>query len=51
MKCPRCHKEMTRKKAKSNYYYYECNSCHHNIGKPKPEEENLGGETNEKENE
>lgn len=48
MKCPRCHKEMKRKKARENYYYYECDNCFHNIGKPK---ENSGGETNEKEKE
>ena len=33
MKCPKCHRDMKRIKAKDHEYYYECPSCHYSIGK------------------
>lgn len=40
MKCPKCHRNMERKEAPNNVYYYECPSCHYDVGKPKEAEEN-----------
>lgn len=39
MKCPKCHKDMERKKAKSNEFYYECPNCHYSIGKKDEQKE------------
>lgn len=34
MKCPKCRKDMEKKKAEGNVWYYECPNCHYTIGKP-----------------
>lgn len=34
MKCPKCHRNMTRKQAPGNIYYFECDHCGTSIGKP-----------------
>ena len=33
MKCPKCHRDMIKRKQDTNYYYYECTHCHYTIGK------------------
>lgn len=40
MKCPKCYKEMIKKQATKNVFYFECPQCHHEIGKPKEVEVN-----------
>ena len=40
MKCPKCRKEMQRKEAAQGVYYYECPSCHHELGKPREADSN-----------
>ena len=44
MKCPKCRKEMTKKKTLNNVYYYECMKCYYSIGKPAKESEPNGKE-------
>ena len=47
MKCPKCRKEMTKKKTLNNVYYYECMKCYHSIGKPAKEDKpDVKEETN-----
>ena len=39
MKCPKCRKEMTKKKTLNNAYYFECDRCFYSLGKPTKESE------------
>ena len=32
MKCPKCKRDMVRKKLRDNHYYYECGTCHTVVG-------------------
>lgn len=34
MKCPKCKRNMTRKEAPGNIFYFECDHCGTSIGKP-----------------
>ena len=49
MKCPKCRKEMTKKKTLNNVYYYECMKCYYSIGKPAKESEPNGKEEGKEE--
>ena len=42
MKCPKCRKEMLKKKTLNNAYYFECNRCFYSLGKPAKESEADG---------
>ena len=42
MKCPKCRREMTKKKTLNNVYYFECNRCFYSLGKPTKESEADG---------
>ena len=42
MKCPKCRKEMTKKKTLNNAYYFECDRCFYSLGKPTKESEADG---------
>ena len=46
MKCPKCKRDMRRKSAPNNVWYYECPNCFYTIGKP-TEEVNNGEENRE----
>ena len=37
MKCPKCRRDMKRKSAPNNVWYYECPNCFYTIGKPEVE--------------
>ena len=39
MKCPKCRRNMTRKEAPGHIFYFECDHCGTNIGKPQQEEQ------------
>lgn len=47
MMCPRCHRQMLRKKSRivENTFYYECPKCGYSLGKPLQEDDEK--ETNE----
>ena len=34
MKCPKCHRNMARKQAPGNIFYFECDHCGTSIAKP-----------------
>ena len=40
MKCPKCHANMERKEMKPGVYFYECEKCHYEVGKPKEADNN-----------
>ena len=42
MKCPKCRREMTKKKTLNNAYYFECDRCFYSLGKPAKESEADG---------
>ena len=46
MKCPKCRRDMKRKSAPNNVWYYECPNCFYTIGKPTEEVTNNAEETN-----
>ena len=46
MKCPKCNREMTKKKAPNNAYYFECSRCLYSIGKPAKGADSDGSKEN-----